>query len=234
MRRGAAGMIELVGVTKVYDSGPARVVALCDVDLQVAAGEFVALQGRSGSGKSTLLNLIGGLDVPTAGEVRVDGRALHALSDEELTRFRRDTVGIIFQAYNLLPTLTVEENVMLPAMLRRGRKPDLRAKAQRLLARVALLPRAHHLPHQLSGGEMQRVAIARSLMNDPRVVLADEPTGNLDSQVAGEVLRHLRERTQESGVTVVMVTHSAEVAAAADRVLLIRDGRLAPVPSPTA
>lgn len=225
-------MIRLIGVTKVYNSGPAVVTALAGVDLEVERGEFVALQGRSGSGKSTLLNLLGGLDVPTAGEIRVDGRMLGAMNDEELTRFRRDTVGMIFQFYNLLPTLTVEENVMLPHWLRGAKRGEAHTRARGLLERVEMSARAQHLPHQLSGGEMQRAAIARALMNDPKLVLADEPTGNLDSHVAEEVLAKLRERTREGGVTVVMVTHSAEVAAWADRVLLIRDGRIAPMESP--
>lgn len=218
-------MIRLRGITKEYVGEGDDVFAVREVDLQVAAGEFVAVMGRSGSGKSTLLNVIGGLERPTTGSVEVGGRRLDKLGDAALTEFRRDKIGFVFQFFNLLPTLTVAENVALPARLA-GRSSGLGAKVSGLLARFGLTDRANFRPHKLSGGEMQRAAIARALINDPSLVLADEPTGNLDTRLAAEVLQDLRIAADERGCTVVLVTHSAEAARYADRRFLMADGRL--------
>jgi ABC-type lipoprotein export system ATPase subunit len=216
-------------VSKLYRQNGNDVVALQSVDLEVPAGEFLAVTGRSGSGKSTLLNLVAGIDLPSEGELRVDGRDLAAMDDATLTRFRRDTIGIVFQFFNLLSTLNVRENVALPSLLAGRRERVVLKDADHLLEQVGLADRARSRPHTLSGGEMQRVAIARALLHRPRVLLADEPTGNLDSRSADQVLALMRRLASEVGATVLLVTHSREAAAVADRVLEMRDGRfLAP------
>ena len=219
-------MIEVVEATKVYRRGRTEVRALAGVSLQVPRGQFLSVMGPSGSGKSTLLNLLGALDVPSGGQLRIDGRELSRMGDEELSRFRRERLGFIFQFFNLLPTLTALENVMLPGLLSGGPQAKLRARAVELLETVGLGGRTHHRPDELSGGEMQRVAVARALLSEPAVLLADEPTGNLDSRTGVEVLRLLREATRVRGLTVVMVTHDLNAAAVGDRILRLADGRI--------
>jgi len=217
-------MIVTEGLTKVYSDG-AEVRALDEVDLSVERGEFVAVMGPSGSGKSTLLNLLGTLDVPTAGRTVVDGMDVSTLQGDALADFRRAEIGFIFQLFNLVPVLTALENVMLPLIpYRRQCKFDLEARARELLDAVGLAERAHHLPAQLSGGEQQRVAIARALVNGPEVMLVDEPTGNLDTRAGDEVMELLRQVCDERKHTVVLVTHSPRVAAFADQVYFLKDG----------
>ena len=210
---------------KVY-SGAQPVVALQDVDLEVPAGQFLAVVGPSGGGKSTLLHLLGGIDRPTSGAVSVGGRDLGALSDGDLTLYRRREAGLVFQFFNLLPHITVRENVELPLAL--DGRADAARRAQELLDRVGLLPRASAHPYELSGGEMQRVAIARALSSGARLLLADEPTGNLDSANGEQVLALLDEIRRERGVTLILATHSPAAASRAERIVEIRDGRIAP------
>jgi len=218
-------MIELVRVTRQFD-GKRRVVALDDVSLAIGAGELVSLVGPSGSGKSTLLNLVGGLDRPTSGEVRVDGRALGGLTDDELTRVRREKIGFIFQFFNLLPSLTCLENVALPLHLGGQPRRQARERASQLLDMVGLGGRIEHLPDELSGGERQRVAIARALAASPPVLLADEPTGNLDTRTGAEILELVRDLHERLGATVLVVTHDPAVAGSCRRTITLRDGRL--------
>ncbi|MGQ9904310.1 MAG: ABC transporter ATP-binding protein [Anaerolineae bacterium] len=222
------GMITLDRVTKSYQEAGATRLVLDNISAEFGCGEFVVLLGKSGSGKSTLLNLIGGLDTPTAGEVLIDGHSLTRMSDHERTLFRRRHFGFVFQAFNLIPTLTVEENVMLPVELADARLPAsaIARRARELLACVGLENRTNSFPDRLSGGEQQRVAIARALANDPLVVLADEPTGNLDADTGKRVLDLLDQLTRQAGKNLVMVTHSEEVIGVADRVLHLRDARL--------
>jgi len=213
-------------LTKVYGDG-VEVRALDSVDLSVARGEFLAVTGPSGSGKTTLLNLIGTLDRPTSGRVAVHGVDVGRLRGDALADFRRAHIGFVFQLFNLVPELTALENVMLPLLpYRRGLPFKLEARAQELLVKVGLEERLHHLPGQLSGGEQQRVAIARALINSPRLILADEPTGNLDTKIGEEIVRLLCWLNQEEDITVVVVTHEATVASQADRIVHLRDGRL--------
>jgi putative ABC transport system ATP-binding protein len=210
-----------------YGKGRTEVRALDGVDLTIAQGEMVAIMGPSGSGKSTLLHIIGALESPTSGTIAVGGRHYEGLSDKELTELRRDHIGFVFQFFNLLPSLTAEENVTLPAVIAKRHDSALRERASALLARVHLEDRVDHLPAELSGGQQQRVSIARALLLSPELVLADEPTGNLDTKSGREVLRVLRELNEEEGHTIVMVTHDPAAAATADRVIFLRDGRLA-------
>jgi putative ABC transport system ATP-binding protein len=218
-------MIDLRAVSKHYD-GKRRVVALDRLDLAIPRGEMVAIVGPSGSGKSTLLNLVGGLDRASAGEVLVDGQALGRLDDDGLTRVRRDKIGFIFQFFNLLPTLSCLENVCLPLHLRGWSRRQAGERARELLALVGLGARLDHLPDELSGGERQRVAIARALSVYPPVLLADEPTGNLDSQTGAAILLLLGDLHQRLGATVLVVTHDPHVAASCQRMVTLRDGRL--------
>ncbi len=220
-------ILETRHVTKQYRMGEVTVDALDGVDFIVEKGEFVAVMGPSGSGKSTLLHLLGGLDKPTDGEVTLAGKKISVLSDKEVTLTRRRNVGFIFQFYNLLPTLTAEENVALPLLIDGKRLKDYRDKIDGLLALVGLAGRKKHKPDQLSGGEQQRVAIARAFVTDPDIVLADEPTGNLDSKAGEEVLNLLRRSCDEMGQTIVMVTHDPKAASFADRIVFLRDGRIA-------
>jgi putative ABC transport system ATP-binding protein len=221
-----APVITLLHVTKRYWQGSVPVVALRDVSVTIDAGECVAIMGSSGSGKSTFLNLIGCIDVPTDGTVSIDGRSTTNLSDAELTRLRRDKVGMIFQFFNLLGTLTACQNVALPLLLA-GRPPkQARQRAHELLGLVGLKERTRHRPYQLSGGEMQRVAIARALVNDPTVLLADEPTGNLDSHTGSEILSLLTSYCRDQQKTLLLATHDHGAAAMTDRVLQLRDGNL--------
>jgi len=208
----------------VYAGGK-PVVALDKLNLEVAPGEFLALIGESGSGKSTLLHIIAGIDRPTSGEILVDGRSIDRLEEKALVLYRRREVGIVFQFFNLLPHLTVEQNVALPGRLD-GRN-DAARRARELLERVGLGSRGSAFPYELSGGEMQRVAIARSLATGARLLLADEPTGNLDSRNSGEVLRLLDEVRRERGVTLLLATHSAAACERADRQVTVRDGKIA-------
>ncbi len=208
--------------------GDAFVDALRGVDLTIARGEFVALVGPSGSGKSTVLNLIGGLDRPTSGQVWINGTELSASDERTLTRHRRQHVGFVFQSFNLLPRLTAEENVALPLMFSGMPEKERRSRARDLLKRVSLERRLDHRPTQLSGGEQQRVAIARALIGQPALLLADEPTGNLDTGTGAEIMALLKKLNQEQDLTLLVVTHDAEVAAFADRVVKLRDGRVEP------
>jgi putative ABC transport system ATP-binding protein len=217
--------IELIDVTKTYYQGNNPVVALDHLNLRISRGELLAVTGKSGCGKSTLINIIGGLDSPDQGEVRVDGEDITRMDDDRLTLFRRNRVGIIFQFFNLLPILSVEENIGLPHLLMGNSNPP-GAKIDRLLLEMGLSQRRHHKPHELSGGEMQRVAICRALINDPELILADEPTGNLDSASGKQVLEILRRLRDEQGKTILLVTHSQEGAVIADRVMRMSDGRL--------
>ncbi len=214
------------GVRKVYEGSGSPVVALNGVDLAVPAGAFYAIMGASGSGKSTLLHVVGGLTRPTDGVVRVEGQDLGAMSDRARTIFRRRRMGIIFQEYNLLPTLTARENVALPVLVDGRPLRDVEARVDELLAVVHLTARADHRPDALSGGEQQRVAIARALLNDPAIILADEPTGNLDSKQSVEIWTLLRRIAREQGKTILMVTHEAQGAGFADRVIVLKDGRI--------
>ncbi len=217
-------MIIAEGLTKIYTDGT-EVRALDGVGLSVERREFVAIMGPSGSGKSTLLNLIGTLDVPTAGHVIVEGVDVSTLQGNALADFRRAKIGFVFQLFSLVPILSAVENVMLPLIpYRRQCKFDLEGRARELLDAVGLVERASHLPSQLSGGEQQRVAIARALVNEPAIVLADEPTGNVDTRAGDEVMELLRQVCDDGGRTVVVVTHSPRVAAFADRVYFLKDG----------
>ena len=221
--------VRLSDVGKTYPSGAGPVHALQGVSLEVRRGERVGLLGKSGSGKSTLLNLLGGLDRPTAGVIQVGGRELGRLGGRELAHYRLTTVGMVFQAYNLIPARTALENVELPLVFA-GRSPhQRRAAARRALEQVGLGHRLGHRPAELSGGEQQRVAIARALINHPAIVLADEPTGNLDSDTAAEVMDLLGDRVRQEGTTLLLVTHDEELARRrTDRVVRIKDGRLVP------
>ena len=218
-------MIELDRATRRFE-GKRQVVALDNVSLTIARGEMVSIIGPSGSGKSTLLNLIGGLDRPTTGEVKVDGEALGTLSDENLTRVRRDKIGFIFQFFNLLPTLSCLENVGLPLHLRGWPRAKVQERATELLQLVQLGSRLNHLPDELSGGERQRVAIARALSIYPPILLADEPTGNLDTNTGNEILTLIRDLHTRLGSTVVVVTHDMKVAESCERTIALRDGRI--------
>jgi putative ABC transport system ATP-binding protein len=211
---------------RTYLSGPTRVDAVSDVSLEVAHGEIVAIVGPSGCGKSTLLHLCAAMDRPTSGRVTLEGVSLDGMSDDELTRVRLRRVGFVFQFFNLLPTLTLHENVALPLLLAGVSPGAALSRAQSLADRVGLSDRLGHAPSQLSGGEMQRAAIARALVHEPALVVADEPTGNLDSESGARVLALLMELNRSSGVTLLLATHSAEVAAAANRVVHMRDGRI--------
>jgi putative ABC transport system ATP-binding protein len=221
----AATMIALDRVTRQF-AGKRDVIALADVTFSIPRGEMVSIIGPSGSGKSTLLNLIGGLDRPTSGDVFVDGAALAGLTDDELTRVRRDKIGFIFQFFNLLPTLTCLENVGLPLHLRGWPRRKVDERARELLDLVQLAHRLHHLPDELSGGERQRVAIARALSIYPPILLADEPTGNLDTHTGEEILSLIRDLHARLGSTVVIVTHDMTVATSCERTIALRDGRL--------
>ncbi len=219
-------MIELKKVTRAYSHGTRMILALHDVSLHIRAGEFLSVMGPSGSGKSTLLNLIGGLDQPSSGEIFIDGKPLHGISDDELTLIRRRRVGFIFQFFNLLSILTAAENVGLPLLLEGIPFSKVKPKAETLLQKVGLAGRTEHRPEQLSGGEMQRVAIARALIADPAVLLADEPTGNLDTRTSIEIFQLLKGLHRE-GQTIVMVTHDPKAAAYGTRTVTLRDGSIA-------
>jgi len=224
--------IRFENVTKQFQEGERQRIVLSQLSASIDAGEFVAMVGRSGSGKSTLLNLLAGLDQPTAGEIWIGDTRVSALNDRDRTLFRRDHIGFVFQFFILIPTLTVRENVLLTAELSGWSARDARAQAQRLLDAVGLLDRANVFPDKLSGGEQQRVAMARALCADPPVILADEPTGNLDADTGAQVLDLLTRLARERGKTLLLVTHSPDVAALADRTLRLDHGKLVPPSSP--
>ncbi len=221
-----APLVELRGVSKGYREGERRHDVLVDVDAEVLAGEIVVLLGRSGSGKSTLLNLVCGIDLPDEGDVVVDGVTINRVIERDRTLFRRDHIGFIFQFFNLVPTLTVLENLMLPLELARRTEAEDTDKALGLLDDVGLADRISSYPDRLSGGEQQRVAVARALVHEPRLVLADEPTGNLDLETGRSVLGLLDNMVRSTGTTMIMVTHSREVAGLADRLVMLREGQL--------
>ncbi|MFN2514959.1 MAG: ABC transporter ATP-binding protein [Pyrinomonadaceae bacterium] len=222
-----AALLEAREVSKVYQMGSTSVTALDHVSLNVKEGEFVSIQGTSGSGKSTLLNMVGGLDRPTTGEVFFNAKALGPFTKREMARYRRYSVGMIFQNFNLIPTMSAQENVGLALAFGGLRGNQRRRRAEELLSRVGLSDRLMHRPAELSGGEQQRVAIARALANNPKVLLADEPTGNVDSTRAHELLTLLREMVNKDPLTVLMVTHDHELATRfADRIIVMKDGRV--------
>jgi putative ABC transport system ATP-binding protein len=219
-------MIRCIDVRKIYRQGESKIIALDGVSLDIARGEFAVIMGPSGSGKSTLLHLIGGLDRPTSGELLVDQRLVGQMADDQVTLFRRTKIGFIFQFFNLLPTLSALENVTLPFVLDGRSKEERDQRAKTLLAKVGLESRKDHLPEEMSGGEIQRVAVARALAFDPPILLADEPTGNLDSKTGESILSLLRQINRENGCTIVMVTHSQEAAGYGDRTIFFRDGKV--------
>ncbi len=225
-------LLQLLDVTKEYGTSKDRasdrrgVAALRGISIEVDAGDTVAVMGPSGCGKSTLLHLIGAMDRPTSGDVRLDGRSIGDLSDTELAELRRRDLGFVFQFFNLLPSLTVRENVALPLVLERRERRLVHARTEELLERVGLARRAEHYPAELSGGEMQRVAIARAVAGEPRLVLADEPTGSLDSENGRDVMHLLTDLNRDLGVTLIVATHDADVAGFAKRRILMRDGRI--------
>ena len=217
-------MVRLEGVSRVYQRGASSIRAVQRISLEVARGEFLAIMGPSGSGKSTLLNLIGGLDRPTDGDILIEGRSTRGFTEAEWTTLRRERIGVVFQFFNLLPGLTARENVALPLLLRGD--ADHGTRVEDCLAAVGLTHRGEHRPAELSGGEQQRVAVARALAHRPALLLADEPTGNLDSKVGREIVQLIKTLARQGGQTVVLATHSRDAAAEADRVLIMRDGSL--------
>ena len=218
-------ILRLNHLTKVYGSGDTAVRALDDVCLTVEAGKFVAIVGSSGSGKSTMLHMIGGVDRPTSGTVYLNGQDVFARSDEQLAVFRRREVGLVYQFYNLVPVLDVVENMTLPVLL--DGRPVNQKRLENMLHVLGLEGREHHLPNQLSGGQQQRVAVGRALMNSPAIVLADEPTGNLDTKNSAEIMALLRKSNAQLGQTLIVITHDEDIALSADRVVTIEDGRVA-------
>lgn len=217
-------LLKVSHISKTYGSGENAIHALKDVSFSVPKGEYVAIVGESGSGKSTLLNLIGGLDMPTSGKVIIDGKPIFSMDDKKLTIFRRRNIGFIFQAFNLVPELTVEQNIIFPLLLDH-QKPD-KKYLEELLNVLNLKERRNHLPAQLSGGQQQRVAIGRALITRPALILADEPTGNLDSRNSSEVIALLKEASKKYEQTILMITHNRRIAQTADRILQVSDGTL--------
>ncbi len=220
-------VIEVKNVCKSFHLADSTLDVLKDVNLQVDKGEFLSIMGPSGSGKSTLLYLMGGLDQVTSGSIHVNGVEMQHLSDAEESRMRRTDIGFVFQAYNLIDNLTLEENILLPALLEGKKKKDVLPQAEALMERVGILKRRNHTPKELSGGEQQRTAIARALINEPAVLFADEPIGNLDSKSGSEVLHLLREINQEKGITILMVTHSEDSTRYGNRIIRLKDGEIA-------
>ena len=217
-------LVETHGLTRTYRSGSVENTVLKDIDLEVERGEILSIMGPSGCGKTTLLNLIGGLDHPTSGDVCINGKRLGCMSDAELTKFRLREIGFVFQFFNLIPTLTAAENVQLPLILAGGDREEVLERSSHLLGQVGLSDKLGRMPYELSGGERQRVAVARALANNPSIVLADEPTGNLDSKTAAKLIDLFNVINDESGQTFVLVTHDSEVAESADRIIYMRDG----------
>lgn len=217
-------VLEVDKLTKRYGEGESEVIALDHVSFSVEKGEFVAIIGASGSGKSTLMNMIGGIDVPTSGSVRIDGKEIGKMNESELAIFRRRNIGMIYQFYNLIPTLTAEENIMLPWLL--DNRKENREKLEDILSMLKLEKRAKHLPGQMSGGQQQRVSIGRALINDPAFILADEPTGNLDSKTSQEIIDLLKYTNQKYNQTILLITHDEKIALQADRIITIGDGKI--------
>lgn len=217
-------ILKVENLTKIYGKGNTRVVALDNVSFSVQKGEFVAIVGASGSGKSTLLHLLGGVDRPTSGKVYVEGKDIYSLNDDKLSIFRRRHVGLIYQFYNLIPILNVEENITLPLSLD-NRKSD-KEKLDNLIKLLGLDGRRNHLPHELSGGQEQRTSIGRALITNPSLILADEPTGNLDSKASDEIVAILKKTNKELKQTIIMITHNMEIAKCADRIIKIEDGHI--------
>jgi len=217
-------VLEVKELTKEYGQGDSKVVALDHVSFCVERGEFVAIIGASGSGKSTLMNMIGGIDNPTSGDVIIEGRNISKMSEDELAIFRRRNLGMIYQFYNLVPTLTARENIILPWRLD-GRKEN-KEKVTELLKVLGLTERAEHLPSQMSGGQQQRVSIGRALINDPAFILADEPTGNLDSKTSAEIIDLLKYTNEQFNQTILLITHDEKIALRADRIITIGDGKI--------
>lgn len=220
-------MMRLANVTKIYKQGSRTVNAVRGVDLTIPSGEFLSIMGPSGSGKSTLLHLLGALDTPTTGEVIVDGLQLQQMTDRQRSQLRRTKIGFVFQFFNLIPTLQAVENVALPLLLGGSRRGPAMEQARRSLERVGMSHRADHFPEEMSGGEMQRVAIARALVSNPKAILCDEPTGNLDSKTSREILQLLRSLPEEGKCSLVMVTHDRKAAEYGDRLVFIQDGVIA-------
>ncbi|MCX4322269.1 MAG: ABC transporter ATP-binding protein [Lachnospiraceae bacterium] len=217
-------ILEVKDLTKIYGKGGSQVTALDHVSFQVKKGEFVAIVGASGSGKSTLMNLMGGIDRPTSGDVIVDGRLIYDMDESALAIFRRRNIGIVYQFYNLIPNLTVDENIMLPCLLD-NRKPDAR-KLEKILEMTGLTERRNHLPGELSGGQQQRVSVGRALINDPAFIMADEPTGNLDSRAGRKIMELLTAANRRENQTLILITHDEKIALQADRILTISDGQI--------
>ena len=217
-------VLEVKELTKRYGTGESEVIALDHVSFSVEKGEFVAIVGASGSGKSTLMNMIGGVDVPTSGSVRIEGQEIAQMNESELAIFRRRNIGMIYQFYNLIPTLTAEENIMLPWLL--DQRKENREKLQEILTMLRLEKRAKHLPGQMSGGQQQRVSIGRAMINDPAFILADEPTGNLDSKTGQEIVELLKYTNQKYNQTLLLITHDEKIALQADRIITIGDGKI--------
>jgi putative ABC transport system ATP-binding protein len=219
-------MLEMSHVTKTYTLGGQTVRALDDIDLKLIGGEFVSVVGPSGAGKSTLLHLLGALDRPDTGSIRFQGKEISGLNDEKQSEFRRHSVGFVFQFFNLIPTMTAWENVAVPKLLDGARMSKVKSRALDLLELVGLAERAEHRPSELSGGQMQRVAVARALMMDPPLILADEPTGNLDTKTGAAIMALLTDVAHQDGRSVIMVTHNLEAASSTDRVITLTDGRI--------
>jgi putative ABC transport system ATP-binding protein len=219
-------ILEICNLSKIFDEGESQRIVFSDLNASILKGDFVVLLGRSGSGKSTLLNLISGIDLPSSGEVLIAGQSLTKMTEQQRTLFRRDNIGFVFQFYNLIPTLTVIENLLLPLELNKSIDAGSKEYAMQILEQVDLAERAESYPDRLSGGEQQRVAICRALIHKPLLLLADEPTGNLDVETGSEVLKLLNQLIRDNRMTTLMVTHSPEVAQLADRVITIRDGVL--------
>jgi len=219
-------MITTTNVSKSFPMGESSVDVLKDINLTIKKCEFVSLMGPSGSGKSTLLYLLGGLDKPTSGKIQINGKELSSMNDNDESIMRRRNMGFVFQFYNLVPNMSVAENIMLPVLLDGKKSKDYKKRLEEILSIVGLADRKHHKPSELSGGQQQRVAVARALMNDPNIILADEPTGNLDSKSGTEILQLLKEINQSSGKTIVMVTHSLEAAQYGNRIINLKDGVL--------
>ena len=217
-------ILKVENLTKIYGKGTTKVVALDNVSFSVEKGEFVAIVGASGSGKSTLLHLIGGVDRPTSGKVFIDGKDIYEFDDDKLAIFRRRQVGLVYQFYNLIPILNVEENITLPLDLD-NRKPN-KEYLNSLIKLLGLESRKHHLPNELSGGQQQRTSIGRALVTNPTIILADEPTGNLDSKSSDEIVELLRKSNKEYKQTIIMITHNMEIAKCADRIIQIEDGKI--------
>lgn len=219
-------MIQLKNVSKVYKVSKNQVKALDDISLEIKDGEFLAILGPSGSGKSTLMHLLGGLDKPTSGEILVEGQNLAKLSDKKLSKYRNARVGFVFQAYNLHPIFNARENASLPLILSKDSETNIKQKSEEVLKEVDLLDRAEHLPKELSGGEQQRVAIARAIITNPQIILADEPTGNLDTKTGEQVIDLLMRLNKNKQITLIIVTHNEDIAKLASRIIRVRDGRL--------